>query len=188
MKDNVLEKVSTMGLNRKIGKVFIDEYSINDYRGKYKKSLCVSDRVNERNILANKAQHFLGSLNHIIKGCICFPCSDSFDEDVFLSLALKSEDDESEFVGYIDNSDYLLDGKYIYKRIFKLKSASVSLEDMNKYYSDLFLCGILRPCIENHNEPLCKMTIDGIDKWFFHISNALVHVDVEKLCFPYKIY
>ena len=143
---------------------------------------CISDILKKQAVLGQKAQQFLGAVRSALKKCKYLSLLSSPEQNVSLFCEIRRKCDGVK-IGYVEDTDYLLDCEYIYKLIFGLPIESDSgmnliffIPNELAYYSELFQLGVLKPYEKNSQEPFCRMEEAG--KVYIRISNALINLDI----------
>ena len=145
---------------------------------------CTSNILKKQEAQGQKAQQFLGAVRKKKKKCKYLSLLPSPEQNVSLFCEIRSKCDGVK-IGYVEDTDYLLDCEYFYMQIFKppvesLPPAGTFIFPPSEfaYYSELFQLGVLKPYKNDSSKEFYM--IEDFDKRYIRISNALVNFDITK--------
>lgn len=145
---------------------------------------CISDILKKQAVLGQKAQQFLGAVRSTLKKCKYLSLLSSPEQNVSLFCEIRRKCDGVR-IGYVEDTDYLLDCEYFYMQIFKppvesLPPVGTFLFPPSElaYYSELFQLGVLKPYMNDSSKEFYM--IEDFDKRYIRVSNALVNFDIAK--------
>ena len=105
---------------------------------------CISDILKKQAAQGQKAQQFLGAVRSTLKKCKYLSLLSSPEQNVSLFCEIRRKCDGVR-IGYVEDTDYLLDCEYFYMQIFKppvesLPPVGTFLFPPSElaYYSELF--------------------------------------------------